>query len=76
MSPHYETKGKDIKVQKEEIVAAPEPSEIGQERELLPLPSLHKVANPYKLPIPPTCNPQKIIDEKLLKLKDPQEFYG
>ena len=37
MPLHFDTKGKYIEVQKEKIVAAPEPSEIDQEREPLPL---------------------------------------
>ena len=36
ISLHSETKGKDIEVQRKEIVAAPEPFEIDQERNLLP----------------------------------------
>ena len=67
MSLHSETKGEDIEVQKEEIIVAPEPSEIDQEKEPLPLPSLHKVTNPYRSTIPPTCLPQQPIDDKPLK---------
>ena len=74
MPLYFETKGEDVKVQKEELFATPESSKTEQERELLPLPSLHKAANPYRPPIPPICHTQKIIDEKPLKLKDPESF--
>ena len=66
------TKDEDIVEEKEEIVAVPKPSETDQEKDMLPSPSLHKVANPYTLPIPSTCHPQKADNnKKLLKLKDP-----
>ena len=53
---HSETKGEDIEEKKEDI-SVPIQSEIDQEREPIPLTSLHKVANPYRHPIPPTCRP-------------------
>ena len=40
----------------------------------MPLPSLHKVANPYRSPIPPMCHPQEDNGDKPLKLKDPGSF--
>ena len=40
----------------------------------MPLPSLHKAANPYKLPIPPTCRPKEDHKDKPLKMKDPKSF--
>ena len=43
-------------------------------QELLFLPSLFKVANPYKPPIPLTCHPKKANGDKPLKLKDPGSF--
>ena len=75
MPIHSETKGEDIDVQKEEIVAAPEPSEIDQEKEPLTLPSLHKAINLYRPPIPLTCHPKEVDnDKKPLKLKDLESF--
>ena len=66
-----ETKGKDIKEPKEKIVAVPEPSETNKEREPLPLPSLHKAANPYRPPIPLEYRPTKgDNNDKPLKMKD------
>ena len=68
-----ETKGEDIKELKEEIVAAPEPSEIDKENEPLPLPSPHTVANPYRPSIPLKCHPIKANNkDKPLKMKDPE----
>ena len=71
-----EVKGKDIKeLKKVETVVAPTPSETDKEREPLPLPSLHKVANPYRLPIPLKCHPKEADnDTKPLKLKDLGSF--
>ena len=70
-----ETKGEDIKEPKEEIIAVPEPSEIDKEMELLPLPSLHKAANPYRPPIPLKCRPKEVDnDKKPLKMKDFESF--
>ena len=66
-------KGEDIKELKEEIVVGPKPSEINKEREPLPLPSLHKVANPYRPPIPLECHPTKPDNkDRPLKMKDPE----
>ena len=53
----------------------PSQSEIDQEREPLPLPSLQKVINPYRLPIPLACCPREDNnDKKPLELKDPGSF--
>ena len=68
-----EIKGEDMEEKKDIIV--PTPSESNKEREPLPLPSLHKAANPYKPPIPLTCHPKAADnDKKPLKLKDPGSF--
>ena len=40
----------------------------------MPLPNLHKAANPYRPHIPPRCHPQKDNSDKPLKLKDPGSF--
>ena len=74
MSLHSKIKGKDIDEPKDEI-SSPSQFETDHEREPLPLPSLHKVANPYRLPIPPMCCPRESNnDKKPLKLKDPGSF--
>ena len=68
--PFYtEIKCEDMEEQKQEI-STPTPSETDQEKESVPLHSLHKAANPYRLPIRPTCRPQKDNGGKLLKLKE------
>ena len=76
MPLHYKTKGEDIEEPiKEEIIKAPAPFEIDQERGPLPFSILHKAANPYRLPIPLKCYPKKVDnDKKLQKLKDPGSF--
>ena len=56
MPLHSEIKGEDRKESKDEI-SVPSQSETDQEREPLPFPTLHKVVNPYRPPIPPTCCP-------------------
>ena len=48
---HTEIKGKIIEEPKDKI-SVPILSKIDQERDTLPLPSLHKTANPYRPPIP------------------------
>ena len=73
MPLHFETKGVDREELKEDI-SVPAPFEKDQEREQLPLPSLHKAANPYKLPIPSMCHPREDNGDKQLKLKDPGRF--
>ena len=73
MPLHTETKGEDIEENKEDI-SVPTPFETDQERKPLPLPSLHKTASLYRLPIPLTCHPQEVNGDKPLKLKDPGSF--
>ena len=44
-------------------------------REPLSLSSLHKAANPYRLPILSLCRPKEVDnDKKPLKMKDPGSF--
>ena len=39
------------------------------------LPSLHKAANPYRLPIPLKCHPKEVDNDiKSLKMKDLRSF--
>ena len=71
MPLHSEIKGEDIEEPKDDISALLQ-FETDQEREPLPLPSLHKAINPYRSPIPPVCCPRKDNnDKKSLKLKEP-----
>ena len=71
---HSEIKGEDIEELKDEI-STPSQFETDQEREPLPLPSLHKEVNPYRPPIPPTCCLREDNNDKRpLKLKDPESF--
>ena len=65
MPLHYDTKGKEIeKLQKEEIVAVPTQFETDKVREPLSLPSLHRAANPCRLPIPLKCHPKEANNDK------------
>ena len=73
MSLHSEIKGEDIEEPKDEI-STPESSKIDQEREQLPLPSLHKKVNPYRPPIPPTCHSKEDHKDKPLNMKDLRSF--
>ena len=73
MPLHPKTKGEYIEEKKENISALA-PFETDQERKQLPLPSLHKVTNPYRPSIPLTCHPQQDNNDKLLKWKDPDSF--
>ena len=59
MPLHPETKDKDIEELKEEIDEAPKPTVTDKLRELLSLPSLNKVENPYKPLIPLKCCPKE-----------------
>ena len=70
MPLHSEIKYEDIEQSKDEI-STPSQFETDQEREPLPLPSLHKVVNPYGPPIPLVCcSREDNNDKKPLKLKD------
>ena len=73
MRLHIKTNGGDRKEQKEDILV-PTPSETDPKGEPLSLPSLHKVANLYRLPIQLTCHPQEANADKLLKLKNLESF--
>ena len=76
MPLHSDTTSEEIEEpKKEEIVAEPTQSETDKLRERLPLPSLHKVANSYRLPIPLKCHPKEADnDKKPLRMKDPRSF--
>ena len=71
---HSETKGEAMEEPQEDILMPTKP-EIDKLREPLSLPSLHKIANPYRPSIPLKCHPKKADNkDKPLKMKDPRSF--
>ena len=52
----------------------PKPFATNQDRGPLSFSSLYKAINPYRLPISLTCHLKEDIENKPLKMKDPQSF--